>query len=116
MTACVKLHDSKLGKCHLAVLCKCLVIDAYYCHKGVLTTGCAKGQSTAISGDLSISVDNWRIAGRTLLRDVANDSANLKVCNCGLAKTVDLTDDPTVLSSTDGFAVVSNTTVHLAHR
>ena len=47
------------------------------------------------------------------LKDVANDSANLKVCNCGLAKTVvehvDLTDDPTVVSSADGSAVVSNT-------
>lgn len=69
----MNLHDSKLGKC---------------CHKGVLTTGYAKGQLTAISGDLSISVDNWRTAGRTSLRDVANDSVSLKVCNCGLAKTV----------------------------
>ena len=71
---------------------------------------------TAISSDLSISVDNWRTAGRISLRDVANDSANLKVCNCGLTKTVfehvvDLTDDPTALSSADGSAVVSNTWV-----
>ena len=72
----------------LTALCKCLVIDAYCCHKGVLTTGYAKGQLTAISGDLSISVDNWRTAGRISLQDVANNSANLKVCNCGLAKTV----------------------------
>ena len=55
------------------------------CDKGVLTTGYAKGskgQLTAISGDLSISVDNWRTAGRTSLRDVANDPESLKVCNC----------------------------------
>ena len=71
---------------------------------------------TAISSDLSISVDNWRTAGRTSLRDVANNSVSLKVCNCGLAKTVvehviDLTDDPTAVSSANGFAVVRNTWV-----
>ena len=115
---CVNLHDSKLGKCHLP----CCVVQVFgdrcllCCHKGVLTTGYAKGQLTAISGDPSISVDNWRTAGRTSLRDVANDSANLKVWNCGLAKpvvehVVDLTDDPTALSSADGSAVVSNTWV-----
>ena len=115
---CVNLHDSKLSKCHLP----CCVVQVFgdrcllCCHKGVLTTGYAKRQLTAISGDLFISVDNWRTAGRISLRDVANDSANLKVCNCGLTKTVvehvvDLTDDPTALSSADGSAVVSNTWV-----
>ena len=115
---CVNLHDSKLGKCHLP----CCVVQVFgdrcllCCHKGVLTTGYAKGRLTAISGDPSISVDKWRTAGRISLRDVANDSANLKVCSCGLTKTivehvVDLTDDPTALSSADGSAVVSNTWV-----
>ena len=115
---CVNLHDSKLGKCHLP----CCVVQVFgdqcllCCHKGVLTTGYAKGQLTAISGDPSISVDNWRTAGRTSLRDVANDSVSLKVCNCGLAKTVvehviDLTDDPTAVPSADGSAVVRNTWV-----
>ena len=38
------------------------------------------------------------------------------MCNCGVAKTVvehivDLTDDPTAVSSADGFAVVSSTWV-----
>ena len=76
----MNLHDSKLGKCHLP----CCVVQLFgdrcllCCHKGVLTTGYAKGQLTAISGDPSISVDNWRTAGRTSLRDVASDSANLK--------------------------------------
>ena len=63
---CVNLHDSKLGKCHLPCVVqvfgdRCLLC----CHKGVLTTGYAKGQLTAISSDLSISVDNWRTAGRS---------------------------------------------------
>ena len=49
-------------------------------------------------------------------KGVANDSASLKVCNRGLAKTgvehvVDLTDDPTAMSSADGSVVVSNTWV-----
>ena len=99
---CVNLHDSKLGKCHLP----CCVVQVFgdrcllYCHKGVLATGYAKGQLTALSSDLSISVDYWQTAGRILLRDVGKDSANLKVCNCGLAKTVvDLTDNPTAVSS-----------------
>ena len=62
---CVNLHDSKLGKCHLP----CCAVQVFgdrcllCCHKGVLTTGYAKGQLTAISGDLSISVDNWQTAG-----------------------------------------------------
>ena len=115
---CVNLHDSKLGKCHLP----CCIVQVFgdrcllCCRKGVLTTGYAKGQLTAISSDLSISVDNWRTAGRTSLRDVANDSASLEVCNCGLAKTtvehvIDLTEDPTVVSSADGSAVANNTWV-----
>ena len=115
---CVNLHDSKLGKCHLP----CCIVQVFgdrcllCCRKGVLTTGYAKGQLTAISSDLSISVDNWRTAGKTSLRDVANDSASLEVCNCGLAKTtvehvIDLTEDPTVVSSANGSAVANNTWV-----
>ena len=101
----MNLHDIKLGKCHLP----CCIVQVFgdkcllCCHKGVLTTGYTKGQLMAISGDVSISVDNWQTAGRTSLRDVANDSASLKVCNCDLDKTVvehvvDLTEDPTVVS------------------
>ena len=112
----VNFHDGKLGKCHLP----CYVVQVFgdrcllCCHKGVLITGCAKGQLTAISSDVSTSVDNWQTAGRTSIQDVANDSASLKVCNCGLAKTVvehfaDLTEDPTALSSADGSAVANST-------
>ena len=67
-------------------------------------------QLTARSGDVSISVENWRTAAKTSLRDVANDSASLEVYNCGLAKSVvDLAEDPTVVSSADGSTVASNT-------
>ena len=64
---CMNLHDNKLGTnfTFLAVLCKYLVTDAYYVVARVLTTGYAKGQLIVISGDLSISVDNRRTAGRT---------------------------------------------------
>ena len=65
---------------------------------------------------MSISVDNWRIAAKISLRDVASDSTSLETCNCNLSEpavedVVDLTEDPTVVSSADGSAVVSNTWV-----
>ena len=71
------------------------------CRKGVLTTGYAKRQLLAISGDVSICVENWRTAANTSLREVAGD---LEVCNCGIAKpvvehVVDLTEDSTVVLS-----------------
>ena len=114
----VNLHDGKLGKCHLPSCVvqvfgdRCLL----FCHKGVPTTGYAKSQLTTVTGDVSISVDNWRTTAKTSLRDVASDSESLEECNCGLAKpavehVVDLTEDPTVMSSADGSAVASNTWV-----
>ena len=115
---CVNLHDGKLGKCHLPYCVvqvfgdRCLL----FCRKGVLTTGYAKRQLTTVSGDVSISGDNWRTAAKTLLRDVASDSVSLELCNCGLAKPavehiVDLTEDTTVVSSADGSAGASSTWV-----
>ena len=35
----------------------------------------------AITGDVSKSVENWRIAARISLREVAGDPANLEMCN-----------------------------------
>ena len=94
------MHDSKLGKCHLP----CCVVQVYgdryllCCCKGVLTTGYVKRQLTVVSGDVSISVDNWQTAAKTSLQDVANDSARVEVCNCSLSEPtvehVDLTEDP----------------------
>ena len=55
---CINLHDSKLGKCHLPCCIaqisgdRCLLC----CCKGVLATGYAK---RPISGDVSISIENW---------------------------------------------------------
>ena len=66
---CVNLHDSKFGKCHLP----CCIVQVFgdrcllCCRKGVLRTGYAKRQLTAITGDVSISVDNWRTAAKTSL-------------------------------------------------
>ena len=114
---CVNLHDGKLGKYHLP----CCVVQVFgdrcllCCDKGVLTTGYAKRQLTAIGSDVSISVDNWRTAAKISLRDMANDSASLKMCNCSLSEPavehVDLTEDPTLASSADGSAVASSTWV-----
>ena len=47
---------------------------------------------------------------------MASDSTSLEMCNCNLSEpavedVVDLTEDPTVISSADGSAVVSNTWV-----
>ena len=97
---CVNLHDGKLGKCHLP----CCIVQVFgdrcplCCRKGVLTTGYATRQLTTVSGDVSISVHNWRTAAKTSLRDVASNSESLELCNCGLAKpavehVVDLTED-----------------------
>ena len=63
---------------------------------------------------MSISVENWRTAAKTSLREVASDSTSLEVCNCGLAKSVvehvlHLTEDPTVVSSDEGSTVASDT-------
>ena len=120
-------HNFKVGDCEFVcmianwanvtflVLCKYLVIDAYYF---VAREFSAKRQITTVTGDgdVSISVDNWQTAAKTSLRDVAGDSESLEVCNCGLAKpavehVVDLTEDPTVVSSANGSAVASNTWV-----
>ena len=65
---------------------------------------------------MSISVDNWRTAAKISLRDVANDSSRLEMCNCNLSEpavedVVDLTKDPAVVSSADDSAVSSNTWV-----
>ena len=76
----------------------------------MLSQGSSQGQLTAISSDLSIPGDNPANCRKDL---TTNDCANLKVCNCGLVKTVvdhiivDLTDDPTAVSSANGSAVVS---------
>ena len=58
---CVNFHDSKLGKCHLP----CCIVRMFSdrcllcCRKGVLTTDYAKKWLMAVSGDVSISVENW---------------------------------------------------------
>ena len=112
----VSLHDSKLGKYHVP----CCIVQMFgdrcllCCCKGVLKTGYAKSQLTAISGDVSISVENWRSATKVSLREVANDSASLEVCNCGLAKPVveyviDLTKESTVVSPDKDSTAASNT-------
>ena len=113
---CVNLHDSKLGKCHLP----CCIVQMFgdrclLCyHKGVLATGCTKGQLMAVTGDVCISAENWRTAARVSLREVADDPASLEVCNCGIAKpaveyVVDRTEDSAVVSSDESSAIASNT-------
>ena len=121
---CVKLHDGKLGKSFCVVQVfgdRCLL----FCRKGVLTTGCAKRQLTTVSGDVSISVDNWRTAAKTSLQDVASDSESLKLCNCGLTTlavehVVDLTEDTSHVFSQELCNCKQHLSVHspifLAHR
>ena len=104
---------SRANVAFLVVLCKCLVIDAYYFLAREFSR-LATPQLTTVSGDVSISVHNWQTAAKTSLRDVASDSESLELCNCGLAKPavehiVDLTEDTIVMSSADGFAVASST-------
>ena len=79
----MNLHDSKLGECHLP----CCIVQMFgdrcllCCRKGVLATGYTKGQIMAVTGDVTISAENWRTAAKISLREVAGDSANLEVCN-----------------------------------
>ena len=85
-----------------------------FCCKGVLATGYVKGQLMAVTGDATISAENWRTAARISLREVAGDPANLEVCNCGIAKpvvehVVDLTEDSTVVSSDKSTTTGGNT-------
>ena len=96
----VGLHESKLDKYHIP----CHVVQTFgdrcllYCRKGVLRTGYAKSRLVALSGDLSIFVENWRTAAKISLREVASDPASLEVCYCDLAKP-ELTKEPIVLPS-----------------
>ena len=112
---CVNLHNSKLGKYHLP----CCIVQIFgdrcllCCRKGVLTTGYTKGQLVAITGNVTISAENWRTAAKVSLKKVVDDPANLEVCNCCIARPVvehiiDLTEDSTVVSSDESSTTVSN--------
>ena len=82
------------------------------CHKGVLATGYTKGQLMAITGNVTISAENWRTAAKISLKKVVDDPANLEICNCGIARhvehIVDLTEDSAVVSLDESSTAVSN--------
>ena len=56
----------------------------------------------AITGNMTISAENWRTAAKISFKKVVDDSATLEVCNCGIARPVvehivDLTEDSAVV-------------------
>ena len=112
----MNLHHSMLGKCHLP----CCIVQMFgdrcllCCHKGVLATGYMEMQLMPITGNVTISAENWRTAARMSLREVAGDPASLEVCSCGKAKPavehiVDLIDDSAVVSSDNSSTTANNT-------